>query len=319
MSTEIALVVGANGQDGAYLSRYLIKKGYKVIGTSRDASLCKKENLIKLKIENDIELISLSPTDYRSVIDVITKVSPSHIYNLSGMTSVGLSYNLPFECINSIVNACLNFLEAIRFTECKARFFNAASSECFGNIDNGFANESTIFSPKSPYGVSKSTAYWLVSSYRESYGIFCCSGILGNHESPLRAKRFVTQKIISKAKLISEGKSNKLVLGNLDIIRDWGWADEYVCAIHEILCSDKPKDYVISTGKSFTLSDFVKKTFDFLDLEVEKYLEIDDKLIRPSDIKRSSLSSQKIYNEIGWKAKFDLDNIVGFMIENKLN
>lgn len=318
MSTKIALVVGANGQDGAYLSRYLISNGYKVIGTSRDASLCNKENLIKLNIDNDIELISLSPNDYRNVIDVITKVSPSHIYNLSGMTSVGLSYDLPFECINSILNATLNFLEALRFTGCKARYFNAASSECFGNIKNGFANENTIFSPKSPYGVSKSSAFWLVSSYRESYGIFCCSGILGNHESPLRAKRFVTQKIISNAKLIYEGKLNKLVLGNIDIVRDWGWADEYVKAMHLILCAEKPKDYIISTGKSYTLSDFVKKTFDFLGLEVEKYLQIDENLIRPSDIKRSSLSSERIYNELGWKAEFDLKKIIKFMIENKL-
>ena len=319
MSSKIALIIGITGQDGAYLSRYLIQKGFKVIGTSRDSSQCNKENLKKLNIENDINLISLSASDYRNVIDVITKVSPTHIYNLSGMTSVGLSYNLPIECLNSIVSACLNILEALRFTQSKARFFNACSSECFGNISTGSANEETVFTPKSPYGVAKSAAYWLVSSYRESYGIFCCNGILGNHESPLRAERFVTQKIISKAKLIYEGKSKELVLGNLDIIRDWGWADEYVKAIHLILNSEEPKDYIISTGKSYSLSDFVKNTFDFLDLEVNKYLKIDPNLIRPSDIKRSSLNPNKIYKNLGWKAKYDLRNIVEFMINEKFD
>ena len=141
---------------------------------------------------------------------------------------------------------------------------------------------------------------------------------MGNHESPLRAKRFVTQKIISNAKLIYEGKLNKLVLGNIDIVRDWGWADEYVKAMHMILCSGEPKDYIISTGKSYSLSDFVEITFEFLGLEVEKYLQLDENLIRPSDIKRSSLSSERIYNELGWKAEFDLKKIIKFMIENKL-
>lgn len=319
MSNKLALIIGATGQDGAYLSRYLIQKGFKVYGTSRDSSLCNKENLKKLKIENDIELISLSPLDYRSVIDLITKLSPTHIYNLSGMTSVGLSYDLPLECISSIVNTCLNFLEALRFTQCRAKFFNAASSECFGSVNVGSATETSIFRPKSPYGVSKATAYWLVSSYRESYGIFCCSGILGNHESPLRAERFVTKKIISGAKEIYEGRSNKLILGNLDIIRDWGWAEEYVKAMHLILSADEPNDYIISTGISYSLSDFVKKTFNYLELNIDKHLKIDKRLFRPSDIERSSLNPKKINDQLGWKAKYNLDNVVKFMIENKMN
>ena len=202
MTSKIALVIGVTGQDGAYLSRYLIRNGFKVIGTSRDASQCNRENLIKLKIEKDVHIISLSPIDYRSVIDVITKISPSHIYNLSGMTSVGLSYELPLECLNSIVNSCLNILEALRFTESKARFFNAGSSECFGNIQKGYANEKTLFSPKSPYEL-QNTAYWLVSSYRESM-VFFVVGILKNHESPLRAKRFVTQKILMQYLFLKE-------------------------------------------------------------------------------------------------------------------
>ena len=235
------------------------------------------------------------------------------------MTSVGLSYNQPSECLNSIVNTCLNFLEALRFTQCKGRFFNAASSECFGNIKSGSANENSVFAPKSPYGISKSTAYWLVSSYRESYGLYCCNGILGNHESPLRAERFVTKKIISNAKLIFEGKSSELILGNLDIIRDWGWADEYVKAMHLILNADEPNDYIISTGKSYSLSDFVKKTFNYLNLSIEKHLKVDNKLFRPSDIKRSSLYPGKIKKFLGWEAKYNLDNVIEYMIENNLN
>lgn len=319
MSKKLALIIGATGQDGAYLSRYLIGEGFKVIGTSRDASQCSKANLKMLRIENDIELISLSPVDYRSVIDLITRIAPTHIYNLSGMTSVGLSYELPLECLSSIVNTCFNFLEALRFTKCRAKFFNAASSECFGSINIGSVTESSAFKPKSPYGVSKATAYWLVNSYRESYGIFCSNGILGNHESPLRAEKFVTKKIIRGAKDICAGRSNELVLGNLDIIRDWGWADEYVKAMHLILCADEPNDYIISTGNSYSLSDFVKKTFNYLELNIDKYLKIDTTFFRPSDIRRSSLSPKKINDELGWKAKYSLDNVVEFMIEDKLN
>lgn len=318
MSFDIALIIGVTGQDGAYLARHLNRKGFKVIGTTRDKSLSNKENLKKLKIEDDVELIYLSPLDPVSVIELITKLTPKHIYNLAGMTSVGLSYDRPQECMNSVVNTCLNFLEALRLTQCDAKFFNAASSECFGDINKGCANEKTVFAPKSPYGVSKAAAYWLVSSYRESYGIFCCNGILGNHESPLRAKKFVTQKIISTAKMIYEGKSNELILGNLNIVRDWGWADEYVKAMHLILNDDEPHDYIISTGKSYALYDFVKKTFDYLELNIEKYLKINEILFRPSDIKRSRLDPTKIKNKLGWEAKYSLENIVEFMINNKI-
>lgn len=316
MNNKIALIIGVSGQDGSYLARYLLNKGYKVIGTSRDSALCNTKNLEKLNIQNDIKIISLSTLDFKNIITIINKFAPDHIYNLSGMTSVGLSYELPFECFNSISNSCLNILEALKITKSKARFFNAGSSECFGSIESEVASELTKFKPNSPYGVAKSSAFWLVSSYREAYGMYCCSGILGNHESPLRASRFVTQKIISNAKLIKEGKANTLFLGNLNTFRDWGWAPEYVEAMYLMLNNKLPKDYIIATGQSHSLYDFVQTTFKKLNLEIEKYLKIDNNLKRPNDIDRSILDPTKISNELGWKAKYELENIIEFMIEN---
>jgi len=222
-----ALILGVSGQDGAYLVKHLLGKGYEVIGASRDADNNPFFGLHKLGVFDSVELESVSTLDFRSVAQVLQKHRPDELYNLSGQSSVGLSFTQPADTIESHLQATINILEVIKFLDMPIRFYNACSSECFGDIDaTSPANEQSPFRPRSPYAVGKAAAFWAVANYREAYGLFACSGILGNHESPLRPKRFVTQKIIQSAKNISSGKQERLELGNTDIIRDWGLSSE---------------------------------------------------------------------------------------------
>ncbi len=316
---ETVLIVGVTGQDGSYLSKLLLEKGSHVVGTSRDASVCDKSKLEKIGVLKDIELTSLAPNDFRNVLKIISTYKPSKIFNLSGQTSVGLSFDQPVECFDSIAGATLNFLEALRFFNDDIKFFNAGSSECFGNINtNESAHEKSSFMPRSPYAVAKSTAYWLVSNYRDSYNIFCCTGILSNHESPLRPERFVTQKIIKHVKEIKKGKRNYLTLGNVDIFRDWGWAPEYVNAIDLMLESDEPLDYIISSGSTHSLNEFVNLTFKFYGLNPDDHVRTNKEFIRPSDIKYSALNPKLIFDKLGWKSTKSIENIVENMIIERL-
>ncbi|MDC2974973.1 GDP-mannose 4,6-dehydratase [Prochlorococcus sp. AH-736-K09] len=310
-----ALIVGITGQDGAYLSRHLLKLGYKVFGGTRDSLMCDKSRLILLGIEKDIELISIAPNDFGSVAKALDFCKPDEIYYLAGVTSVSLSFDQPLECMESIATGTINFLEAIKLINKKIKFFNAGSAECFGNIENIVANEQTSFSPRSPYAIAKATAYWQVANYRECFNLFCCTAILGNHESPLRPKRFVTQKIISELKKIKSHKSKKLILGNLHTTRDWGWASEYVEAIHLMVQNKIPKDYIIATGKSHSLNDFVEFAFEYAKLNKSEYLVLDNSLLRPNDINFSNLDPSKINEELGWYAKTKFQDIIINMYE----
>src|SRR5215469_12593989 len=223
-----ALVTGISGQDGAYLAQLLLEKGYQVWGTSRDAQISSFKNLDRLKIREHVRLASVALNDFRRVIQVLFKAEPDEIYNLAGQSSVSLSFEQPVETQESIYIGTLNLLEAIRFAGKGIKLYNASSSECFGDLDGKPATEETAFRPRSPYAVAKAAAFWQVANYREAYGILACSGILFNHESPLRPERFVTQKIVRAACRIAGGAKEKLSLGNIDIQRDWGWAPEYV-------------------------------------------------------------------------------------------
>jgi GDPmannose 4,6-dehydratase len=314
-----ALICGIRGQDGAYLAKHLISEGYKVFGTSRDAEASSSKNLQLLNIEDEIKTYSTSLNDFRSVIQVLNITEPDEIYNLSGQSSVALSFEQPVETFNSITLGTLNLLEAIRFYSPKIKLYNAASSECFGDTLGLPANEQTLFSPRSPYAVAKCAAYWYVANYREAYNLFACSGILFNHESPLRPNRFVTQKIINSVINIHEGKQQHLELGNLDIYRDWGWAPEYVKAMYLMLQQPSPDDYVIATGNTIKLKDFVIKAFEYFDLNWENHLIINNNLIRPTDIKISCGNPDKAHQKLGWKAEYSLDQIIKEMIEFKLN
>ena len=280
----ISLVCGITGQDGAYLARLLLSKGHEVFGTSRDAQLSPLSNLVKLGIRNDVCVVSMAICDFRSVLQTIEKVRPDEIYNLAGQSSVGLSFEQPVETMESLSMGPLNLLEAIRFTRRQIKLYNACSSECFGDTDGQSANEKTPFRPRSPYAVAKAAAYWQVANYRKSYGIFASSGILFNHESPLRPERFVTKKVVAAACRIADGGKDKLHLGNLQITRDWGWAPEFVDAMWRILQLPQADDFVIATGESNTLSEFVDAVFSLLGLDWREHVIDDPGLYRPSDL-----------------------------------
>lgn len=309
-----ALICGISGQDGSYLAELLLGKSYEVWGTSRDAEASSFANLCALGIEKKIKLVSMAPNDFRSVLSAVTRSDPDEIYYLSGQSSVGLSFDQPAETLESIVSGVLNLLETIRLRNKVVKFYNAGSSECFGDTGTTPANELTPFIPRSPYAVAKASAHWLVANYRESYNLYACSGILFNHESPLRPKRFVTQKIIQSAKRISQGSDERLTLGRIDIVRDWGWAPEYVVAMWKMLQQDTPEDFVIATGNSQSLEEFVAAAFAYFKLDWKSYVDISPTFFRPTDIARSKGDPSKAMRQLGWKAHFELADIVKMML-----
>ena len=313
-----ALIVGVTGQDGAYLSRHLLEIGYQVVGTSRDCQSCDLSKLSRLDILDDIKLTSLAPNDFRSILKVVSTVMPDEIYNLSGQTSVGLSFDQPVECIESIVSATLNFLEVIRYLGGNIKFFSAGSSECFGDCGDIKSSENTAFRPRSPYGVAKSAAFWQVATYRNAYNMFACTGILANHESPLRPPKFVTRKVIDGVIAIKEGRSQTLQLGNLDIYRDWGWAPDYVKAIHLMLQASVPRDYLIASGVTTSLRSFVSHAFKVAELDEANHLEINENLKRPSDLSYSSLDPGLIKKDLGWSSSKSIEDIVEKMYLGQL-
>jgi GDPmannose 4,6-dehydratase len=315
---KTALICGISGQDGAYLAKLLLDKGYMVCGTSRDAQMSSFRNLFRLGILEKVKVESAALNDFRSVLQVFAKVNPDEVYNLAGQSSVGLSFEQPVETLESIATGTLNLLEVIRFIGKPIKFYNAGSSECFGDAGNQAADENTPFRPRSPYGVAKSASFWEVANYREAYNIFACSGILFNHESPLRPERFVTQKIITSACRIALGLQDKLSLGNLSIERDWGWAPEYVEAMYLMLQQEQPDDYVIATGASQTLENFVQKAFAELNLDWRDHVVIDPNLFRPTDITLGKGNPTKAKKILGWQAQSCMDEIIKMMIEEKI-
>lgn len=308
-----ALICGITGQDGSYLAKFLIDKGYEVIGTSRDAMVASFSNLHRLGIREKVILTSMAISDFRSVLSVIQKHAPDEIYNLAGQTSVGLSFEQPVEAMESISLGTLNILEVIRSVGQSIRFYNAGSSECFGNTGKVAADENTPFSPRSPYAVAKSSAHWLVRNYRDAYGIFGCTGILFNHESPLRPQRFVTQKIVCSAARIARNGSGRLELGNIDIHRDWGWAPEYVEAMWLMLQQERADDYVIATGRSCTLGYFIERAFKHFGLNWRDHVVVNDELRRPSDISHSLGNPAFAKRQLGWKSNYDVDAVIDAM------
>jgi GDPmannose 4,6-dehydratase len=312
--TKKALICGISGQDGAYLARLLLEKGYDVCGTSRDAQVAPLFNLERLGIRERVSLESMSLVDFRSVLQTLVKVRPDEIYNLAGQSSVGLSFEQPVETLESIGLGTLNLLEAVRFTDQPIRFYNACSSECFGDTPDGPADESTAFRPRSPYAVAKAAAFWEVANYREAYGLFACSGILFNHDSPLRPERFVTQKVVAAACRIAAGSQEKLALGNLSIQRDWGWAPEYVDAMWSMLQSGRPDDYVIATGETNTLEEFVAQTFAFVNLDWREHVVSEAIPLRPLDLRVSRANPAKAHAKLGWKARSQMRDVVHQMV-----
>jgi GDPmannose 4,6-dehydratase len=307
---KTALISGITGQTGAYLAHFLLAKGYRVVGGSRDIESANLSRLQSLKILDEVELCSLAPADFRSVLQVIRIHKPDEIYFLAGQTSVGLSFDQPFEAFESIAVGTLNFLEAIRILGLPCFFFNAGSTECFGNSLDQVINEESPMRPISPYAVAKVTSYWSTRNYRNSYGIHACTGLLSNHESPLRPLRFVTSKIVNSIQAIKAGKQSKLRLGNLSVSRDWGWAPDYAEAIYSICTSSKADDYIVATGKTHSLMEFITIMCDMAELDVNSIIEIDDRFKRPSDLSTMTLTAAKIEMELGWKSRTDFRSLV---------
>jgi GDPmannose 4,6-dehydratase len=316
--SKTALILGVSGQDGAYLAKLLLEKGYRVVGSSRDAQMSSFANLTKLGIKDQVQTESVSSTDFRSVLQVLKKAEPDEIYNLAGQSSVGLSFSQPMETYESISVGTLNLLEAIRMLEMPVKFYNAGSSECFGNTDGERATEETPFRPRSPYAVAKAAAFWQLANYREAYDIFACSGLLFNHESPLRPERFVTQKIVREACQIKAGLKEKMNLGNISVKRDWGWAPEYVEAMWLMLQQDKADDYIIATGHTYSLEDTVETVFSSLDLSWKDYVVLNPDLLRPTDIKISLADPSKAERELGWKASYTMKEVAAMMVDECL-
>jgi GDPmannose 4,6-dehydratase len=313
-----ALICGVSGQDGAYLAKLLLQKGYEVYGGSRDAQMSSFRNLSRLGIHQDVNLLSININDFRSVLQTLLKTKPDEVYNLAGQSSVGLSFEQPVETLESISVGTLNLLEAIRFSELPVKFYSAGSSECFGDTGSAAADEMTPFRPRSPYGVAKAAAFWQVANYREAYQIQASTGILFNHESPLRPERFVTQKIVATACRIARGSSETLTLGNIDIARDWGWAPDYVEAMWLMLQQEQADDYVIATGHTHKLRDFIAVVFESVGLDWNDHVRTDLSFFRPTDIAEGHADPTKAKQQLGWEATHAMEAVARLMVEQRM-
>lgn len=310
-----AMILGVSGQDGTYLSQLLLEKGYHVAGTSRNVKGSQFSGLQALGILDELELFSVSLRDFRSTYIALKEYKPTEVYNLAGQTSVGLSFHQPVETFESIAIANLNILEALRMLDFPVRYYNACSSDCFGNTGGLPASESTPFMPRSPYAVAKASAFWQVANYREAYAMYACSGICFNHESPLRSANFVTHKIVATAVRIARGAKETLHLGNLEVRRDWGWAPEYVAAMHQLLQVDEPADCILATGRTHSLTEFVALVFTQLGLHWEEHVVSDPSNFRPTDVMESKADPSFAHKLLGWKAKVLLPELVARLVE----
>ena len=310
-----ALICGISGQDGSLLARLLLEKGYEVFGTSRDAEVSRFENLVYLGIRDKVILRSMALNDFRSVLQVLKEVQPTEIYNLAGQTSVALSFQQPVETLESIASGTLNLLEAIRFEARQVHLYNAASGDCFGDTEErNPATEASPFRPRSPYAVAKAAAFWEVANYREAYGLFACSGLLFNHESELRPTRFVTKKVVQAACRIASGSSEKLFIGDAKVMRDWGYAPEYVEAMWMMLQQPSPEDFVIATGETRSLAEFIEAVFEEFGLDWRRYTESRPDLVRASEISRGFADPSRAATALGWRAETKMRQLARILV-----
>ena len=335
--SKIALITGITGQDGAYLAQYLLEKDYIVFGAYRRSSSMNMWRLNELDIINHdrFHLIEHDLTDISSNLRVLEKSNPDEVYNLAAQSFVGISFDQPITTSEITAVGVLNILEAIRIFNQKIKFYQASSSEMFGKVQENPQNETTAFYPKSPYGVSKLFAHWMTVNYRESYNIFGASGILFNHESPLRGIEFVTRKITDMVAKIHLGLIDKVSLGNLDASRDWGHAADYVKGMHMMLQAKEADTFVLATGKTHQIRDFLKIAFEYVDVEIvfegkglnevgrdsksnKIVLEIDPKFFRPSEVDILKGDYRKAHKKLGWKPSIDFKSLVYLMMEEDL-
>ena len=314
---KTAIIFGITGQDGAYLSHFLIQKGYNVIGTTRNKSDRNLYRLKKLKIIKKVNVLKGVATDLNFCNKVLNS-RINEIYYLAGDSSVLKSFETPEISLKSNTEGILNILRILKTKKYKARLFNAGSGQFYGDNKKNFYNINSKIDPQSPYGVSKAAAYWLIKIYREKYNIYCCTGILFNHESPLRSKEFVTKKIVDTALKIKRKKGIKLKLGNVDVFRDWGWAPDYVRAIWLMMQRTKPRDFIIGSGKTHSLKDFVNEVFRYLDISKKNLKTNVSRYKRKIDLrgyKANIADTQKI---LKWEPKLKFKTIIHKMINNEL-
>ena len=312
-----ALITGITGQDGSYLAEFLLEKDYIVYGIVRRSSTVNYERISH--IQDSITLLQGDLLDQNSLMEALRTSEPDEVYNLGAQSFVPTSWNQPVLTGEFTALGVTRMLEAIRTVNPRIRFYQASSSEMFGKIQETPQNEKTPFYPRSPYGVAKVYGHWITVNYRESYGMFCCSGILFNHESPRRGLEFVTRKVTHAAARIKSGLQKKLVMGNLDAHRDWGYAGDYVEAMWLMLQQDKPEDYVIATGVSHSVRDLVQVAFDHLGLEWQKYVEIDPKFLRPAEVDHLLGDPQKAKAKLRWQPRVTFEALIRMMVDHDLS
>jgi len=334
--TKSALITGVSGQDGAYLAKFLLEKGYKVYGGDRRAASNTFWRLKKLGIFDDIEILNFDVCEFSNIFSVIKEYKPREIYNLAAQSFVGSSFELPIVTSDSTAIGALRILEAIKIISKDIKFYQASSSEMFGRVESKSQNENTIFHPRSPYAVSKVFSHLITINYRESYNMHCSNGILFNHESPLRGENFVTRKIVKSLVEIKNNKKKILEIGNLESKRDWGYAADYVEAMFLMLQKDHGDDYVIATGKTISVREFINKVCKLLNIKLvwkglgikevginsennETIIKINSKFYRPSEVDFLLGDYSKAKKKLSWKPKHNIDQLIEIMVNSELD
>jgi GDPmannose 4,6-dehydratase len=315
---KTALITGITGQDGAYLAQLLLSKQYRVVGLTPRRGSDTLWRLRELGVLDRIEIAYGDVTDMGSVFGIVTNVRPDEIYNLAAQSFVGASWDQPVHTADVNAMGAVNLLESIRQVHPRARFYQASTSEMFGKVQATKQNESTPFYPRSPYGVAKLYAHWITINYRESFGVHASSGILFNHESPLRGIEFVTRKVSDGVARIKRGKAQRITLGNLEARRDWGYAADYVDAMWRMLQQPEPGDYVVATGVSTSISDMCRLAFAHAGLDWERHVEIDRSLFRPAEVDVLQGDASKAQDRLGWRPTTALPQLMAMMVDADL-
>lgn len=312
--TKTALITGITGQDGAYLAELLLQKDYRVIGAERRASNRNRHRLDELGIVDEVEFADFDLADQGNMVRTLQRYEPEEVYNLAAQSFVALSFEQPIMTGDITGVGVTRLLESIRAVNPEIKFYQASTSEMFGRVQAVPQNEATEFCPRSPYGIAKLYGHWTTVNYRESYGLFGCSGILFNHESPLRGVEFVTRKITLAVAKIKRGLQNELRLGNLSAKRDWGYAKEYVEGMHLMLQQDEPDDYVLATGETHTVEEFVDAAFTAAGLDWHDYVVVDPAFVRPAEVDLLLGDASRAEQKLGWKPRTTFEDLVALMV-----